>query len=531
MVTTRSLPFQPHQFHVAAYGAAGDGKVVADGSMSSSVNPTHLACTTSTPFASGDVGKSVLVSTAGGGTYSPLATTISTFTDSGHVVLGASATSTTTGTPGAITYFGTDDTAAINSAVSAAVTYAQANNGYAEVIFDPLIYIIAGAATVGGGTLGNAQIPLPVISDTDQKIVLAFKGAADSGEALHWLQTVPQAAGTVLACARADGTNDGTYGPASVIGGPFDGYGAQSTGPGNVWSNIEPVIDGIKIVVPYNSTFSGFDFYGCANAYVPNAACIAAAVVPTSSTVPRNFDPLNNITNQWTFGIRMPSNNNNDRCDIGYFTAYGLTWGVQASEHTVIESMRALYCIVGLEGYDGASLGAGSHGMRVNYASVEACTNALGFSVENTQKFVDISMVDMETCGGLVYDPNNNAYGTVGFRWCGSGAAPTYFSSMPGANSSGGTNLRFIQLHYPSGPVASPQAPPATTVAWFNGYYRDAWITVSLSGGNTFTSLNIDSTAQPNAAGAGKYEFLLPSGHSYTPAYSAGTLTHTVTLL
>jgi hypothetical protein len=71
----------------------------------------------------------------------------------------------------------TDDMAAINATVAAAWAYAIASeNCYAEVHFPDGVYILAGATTKAGPTLGNAQIPIPVRAGTDRKVTLAFVG-------------------------------------------------------------------------------------------------------------------------------------------------------------------------------------------------------------------------------------------------------------------------------------------------------------------------------------------------------------------
>ncbi len=67
------------------------GPSVSDGAMTS--GSAILACTTSTPFQSQDVGRAIIVRGAGPGS-GDLVTTISSFTDSGHVVLAANAGTT-----------------------------------------------------------------------------------------------------------------------------------------------------------------------------------------------------------------------------------------------------------------------------------------------------------------------------------------------------------------------------------------------------------------------------------------------------
>ena len=98
--------------------------------------------------------------------------------------------------------YGTDDTAAIQAAITAAASYAGAlaGNCYAEVIFRPGIYVL-GAATVKTASplFVNAQLHFgPVVAVGQQKITIKLQGANVSPFA-HWNQTVPQVpAGTIL---------------------------------------------------------------------------------------------------------------------------------------------------------------------------------------------------------------------------------------------------------------------------------------------------------------------------------------------
>jgi hypothetical protein len=130
-ITASGSSTAPDVFPVASYGAKGDGKMVTDGAMTA--GSAVLACTTSMPFAAGDAGptpKYAMVKGAGAAGVTTLIAQIASFTDSGHVVLAATASTTITG---ATVIFGSDDTAAFQAAVNAAVAYAQAHTGYAEV--------------------------------------------------------------------------------------------------------------------------------------------------------------------------------------------------------------------------------------------------------------------------------------------------------------------------------------------------------------------------------------------------------------
>lgn len=447
---------------------------------------------------------------AGSSSSVPLLTTIAAFTDSGHITL-ASAASTAVNGAGVI--YGTDNTAAIKSAISAAFTYAQANALYGEIIFRPLIYVVAGAATVGGSTQGNAIFPVPVVTaGASPKVTLAYRGLkSDASSLLHWLQPSPQVNGAVLAILRLDGTNDATYGPASVIGGPYHGYGGATS----TFSNLQPVIDNLSILVPFNSTFSGFDFYGCAEAFVPNASVLPMATVASGTPWPQIV--VGNITNAPQFGLRMPDVNNNDRCDVWSFSSEGQCYGIMPSEHSNVLSVRSILCIIGIQAYASS---ATPHGAYVHYASVEACSQAVGVLSTGASVKMQIDQLDYEgPTTYVLYDPSNLFTGEIRFRNVGSG----YLSSVTNSASAG---VRLYSLDAGAGPVTSPQAPPGSGTAWTNAYYRDAWISMSAS---TITAVKIDSTSQAVTGNPATYTFLLPSGHSYTPTFT-GTLTHTVTL-
>lgn len=513
---------QPWQFRPEAFGAKGNGKLVNDATMAS--GSPNLACATSTPFTSTavDSGKHILVSTAAGA-YAHVHLTISTVTDTGHAVLSGNATANTGGTPGSIAYFGTDDTAAIQSAINAAVAYAQAHNGYAEVLFGNKIYIIAGAFILGGATLGNFQIQLPIISPTSgQKIVIALKGPQESAPLAHWTQPIPQASGAVLASVRwgtgsttADGSNNGTFGPSHIIGGPVSTYGGE---PG-LFSNCLVIVKGLATLSPYNAPYGGMDLFGMAQADVQSFAALTAAVVPsTSATVP-TIGSYNNISNQWGWGLRMPCTGNNAVSHVGQFSTEGHCYGFGPSEHTVAEAIRCIYSITGIEAYSGNGVSM-VHNAHIMSAVVEVCSNAVGVYPSGSTR-LDIDNLEAESIGKMVNDPSNLLQGTIFLRP--QGGAGSYGSSWV----TSATGVRLINGMTNAGVIASPQAPPASAGTWANFYYRDLWIELALAGG-TFTAFTVDGVTKPAAVGASGYAFFLPSGHSYVPTFT-GTLTHVVT--
>jgi hypothetical protein len=502
-------PYHPWQFHVKAYGAKGDGQIVTDGAITTST--AALACATSTPFANAVAGMPIHVGGAGGGTYTPLCTTIASKTDSGHVTLTASATSTVTS---GIVCFGTDDTAAIKNAVNAAVAYAQANHGYAEVLFDPVIYIVGGAPVIGGATAGNAQIPLPVIAGTAEKVTLVFRGTRNQESLSHWLQTTPQASGAVLAGVRNDGTVDATNGPATVIGGPYNGYGGGTT----VFSNMHAVIDGLSVVVPYNGTYGGFDFYGVGEASVPSASCIALAVPPTGSSVPSMSNPGSHFSSFGFYGLRMPSTNNNAVSVVGNFMVEGMAIGFGPSEHCNWNYVEANYCYTSLLVY-GANSGAGmAHWVKGKHTVIGECVYGVYFydgANEGPYEKVVLDTISVESVGNFaIYDPSNYGLGFIGFA---------RFDGSPIA--SGGSHLRIIDRGKLPGHMASPPSVPASTSAAAL-VYGDAWVTIHTGAGVTVSAVTIDGTATGlTMAASSSLAVRVPSGRTIALTYAGGTPT------
>ncbi|MFM0405210.1 autotransporter outer membrane beta-barrel domain-containing protein [Paraburkholderia dipogonis] len=104
LAKVREASFSPEGF-----GAVGDAITLADGSIASGTAAFSSATAT---FTAADVGKAVIVTGAGASGVA-LTTTIAAYVSAGHVTLGANASTTVSG---ALSYYGTDDTAAFAKA-------------------------------------------------------------------------------------------------------------------------------------------------------------------------------------------------------------------------------------------------------------------------------------------------------------------------------------------------------------------------------------------------------------------------------
>lgn len=357
-----------------AYGAVGDGRVLTDGAMTS--GSAVLACTTSTPFTAGDIGKIAIVLGAGPPGVTSLVAPITGVTDSGHATLATAASATVSG---AIVLYGTDDSAAWTAAAEAAVAWALAH-GKAATLAMPAppngeFYMNAGALQTG--KQGNAQFPLPVVPATGPKVTLVIEGPFNGAGVQHWEQTVPQLSGATIVSAYVHASSSAqiasinAHGNACVIGGPSQpgGYGVA---PG-VFSNMHLVVRNLSVLTTHSAnglTLTAFDFSGIANATLENVA------YGTAATVAGNwYASFGSFANGLCPGLLMPASGNNDLCVIRNVTCLGgYTYGAFVTEHTLCD-MRILYCWASFcpVGTYYSSVGS-THAIVAPLLSIEACT-------------------------------------------------------------------------------------------------------------------------------------------------------------
>jgi len=415
----------------------------------------------------------------------------------------------------------TDDTTAINNAVSAGFAAGVANGTYyAEIYFPPAVYLLAGNPTTGGTTYGSAQIPLPVIEANDlgnppvtqQKFTLVFKGTADATALYHWNQSVPQESGAVLRTTYDAGTTQPATGAVSVIGGPNaqgGGVSGHQYGAGtNRWDNMLVVVDGITIEVPHNGNISGFDFQGVAEANVLNASVLARSTTIGAPTKP---DP------NWSFGLYMPQTNNNDSCNIGYYSCEGLVYGLIIQEHAQINSIRIINCFDGLVVWPSSGF---PHRNIIQYASIENCVKCVVFASVGITK-LDIMSLDIEWLTGtvsgvtclIIDDTNNAASGTIRVGSNGNDGT-SLRAALSGSNGvSGGAHVKIVNIDEVVGSVAAPGIPTSGTTIK-NPFWRDAAVVIN---GGTVTNITVDGTTQLTATPGTVY---VPSGRSITMTYT-----------
>lgn len=395
---------------------------------------------------------------------------------------------------GAVGNNSTDDTAAIRATLAAAVAYAQAGNHYAEVIFRPASYVVAGPLVQGGTTKGNAQIPLPNIPDTAQKLTIAFRGVGDAPNN-HWNATAPQTTGTVLRSTLTGQAYSDTYGLPSIVGTPTpeqSGYGGGGLTAAK-FANLCVVVDGIQLQVPSNPTVCGWDLRGA-------AACRVISGSAMSQDLPATWT----LGDAFSTALLLPLSANNDYCEVGVWTAFGWYCGIAVSEHAQVTSLRSIACGVGIR-----VLGPYPHGAIIHHASVEA-------SVVAAIQYVDVSPVPFNGAGkGQIRVNLLDIEGVSSITDGGSGklTGEVYLSNNGGSVDVDASLLRVINLDAFPGAQTAP-AVPATGVALRNPFWRDC--AVSISGG-TVTGVAVDGLSLGVTSGT----VYVPSGRTIQLTYSS----------
>ncbi|MEZ0089944.1 hypothetical protein [Streptacidiphilus sp. EB129] len=372
---TKYQLLQPWVFNVVSgYGAKGDGQVVIDGAMGSG---SFTVTSVSGLFdAVKDPGKAVQVKDAGATGPTTLIGTIQTVNSPTSATLSV-ANATGSNLTGLTVMWATDDTTAIQNAINAAVAYAQGHGGAATVYFPAALkafYGVAGALNTSAS--GNAQLTIPVVATTGNKLVLTFEGAGDGSAVQHWQQVPPQMSGSTLvsfgvfANPSAQTTSINNHGNPSLLGGPSEpgGYGVA---PG-VFTNVEVVLRNISLRTTHSAwglAYTAWDFDGCANAALHSVGYGSLGTVGNA-----DFGNPSLFGTGLSIGGILPSSGNNDLVVLDNVTCFGgYTYGLFATEHCDMLGVRILYCWAGLCPvglYDG-SVGS-THAIR-GFVSVEAC--------------------------------------------------------------------------------------------------------------------------------------------------------------
>jgi hypothetical protein len=368
-------------------GAKGDGKQVIDGAMTSG---SHTVTSASNPWAAGDVGKIIVVGGAGA-SGADLVTTIATFTSAGSVVLSGAAAGATVSS--AIITFGSDDTAALQAAITTMSTAAAG-----RIVAPAGIYIFGGALqTTGIGTPGpayNAQVTLPNVAPGIAANVLMIEGDRPAGgDYFQLLGSEPPRYGTIF---FSTGSGSGTR--PCFIGGPQLGA--------NTMSALNFYLRNITLRTVTNPTISLLDLLKVGN----------AALEYVTLDVGRNPDELPQPTTTTSTGVYMPGQFNNCRNVMRSVYIMGFYCGAHLSEHADIDDLTIQSCYHAVE-LDKAyhisfiarmGMWACPYGIYVN----DSCNiHIAALGIEHGS--ADVSPPAWFALVADIYDPGNNLKGIV----------------------------------------------------------------------------------------------------------------------
>lgn len=507
-VTVRTLTDveKAWQFQPETYGAKGDGRIITDLVL----NSTTTATSATAGFTSADTGKTIMINGGNGTAATPLVTTI-TYVNSTTVTLGAAAA--VTGTAFKAVY-GTDDTTAINTAITAAGTYALANSYLAEVTFRDRIYMLtSGPTQTGNGSTTptfNAQIPLPYpnANGTTPKLVLSLTGAGDAGFVQFWESTTPMLAGTVLCSTleNAPSTPDATFGNQSVIGGPSGSAGFTGT-----FANVKVVVEDIEVMCPAYTNMIAYDFGYCSGMAVRRSSAhvfVPSGVNGGNSPLLKDMPAQTGFQNKIGTGLRAPVVGNNADTTADDFTVEGFARGLYVFDHFTAGRIFTFYndvaCKIDLtQGTSGVS-----HGVFVALWGAEVYNGGISSTGSSAYCPIYINW-DAECLAGLAYDisdSGNALYGVV--HW-------TDPADARGPTISGAANLKIVNDMLGPGKWTGAPSVPATTVAQQNTSWRDAAVSVK---GGTVTVVAVDGVTVATVTNT---TVIVPAGKNITLTYSS----------
>lgn len=515
-------PLEAWRFSVMAAGAKGDGKLSNTGATTASSSTVTIG---EAVLTAGDVGKVVAVKNAlQDRSTSGQTTAVGTIT---AVNSSTSFTATFNTTPtqtasGLQVLWGTDDTAAVQSTIASANTYAG-THGVGEVFFPApagLFYAIGGVLknTDGTNAVYNSQLTIPVNAEHNSAVTLIFRGVGDGGQTRYWNSTYPALSGSpivsfgVFTSSTAqsnsiNGLSGGFGGNPSVIGGGTgkNGYGVGTPTP--LYSNTCVVFQDISILTTHSNsgwTYSAANMFGIARFHARNFTYGTTGVIELFNGNNGDFTNVTLLAGGLAVGLLMPSNGNNASnylnnvvCNGGY------TYGLVAMEHTVGNDVTILYCWSGICpcGAYGDSAASGTvsalHASWFDQLCVEACTYHINVFGSGAASIGPIVHWTMDTEGTIQFrdNPSNGASLntlTGEIRITGSPSAITVATGT-------GFLARVIKEQISPGVASAPPALSANT-AVMNNLWRPA--TVYLTGGANLTTIQVSALAGGNSVPA-----------------------------
>jgi hypothetical protein len=508
VATAVARPFgQAPVLYVEDYGAKGDCQF---GSALVAVNASTTVTDANASWSSADVGKTFVLS-CNNSAGTDLVTTIASVQSATSCTLMTAPLSSLDQTGSGLYYaYGTDDTAAFNSCITAAVSlYAtpslpavQGTGGKCLIQLRATAYMIAGPQVTTNNCY--AQIPLPqiTVSSSTPSFSLGIHGAQPEvmgipiyGYSARALQ------GTVL--FTSGGTPDGSQHVPSVIGGAAHGIGSTA--------NFTAMMADIRGI-----TFSGG--YRPANCYL-DLGLVETCHVSGIRNVPNGGDTsFNNNAGirPQQIGLIMPQTACTGISIAEDLFFFRVICGIVPGEHTRGKNWTVYSSVVGVGTTTKSSIFAQSGSCDSLTVATSSCvvggvdlTDASVINVSQTMYFDFLSVnIEESTATGLneIDDQFNKWYGVFNFhRECWTGSPPFYgLQQIKGA-----VNVKITDLTRGPGNIASPAVPAASTAAVIkdaNGIQvlRDCFVIVT---GGTGVTVSIDGVSTALSSGP----FIVPS--------------------
>jgi hypothetical protein len=371
---------------------------------------------------------------------------------------------------------GTDDTDAFNDAFVAA-------DGVGIVTMADKRYVVASnTQSNDGNILFNSAIMIPPPADNNAggKIVPTLRGVCRQDNTAYWNESFPNSTGSCIICMNtAPNTIDSTYDRQAVIsaGTPQAGMAGPDSPP--TFVNSKPVIENVKIIIPYFSNLVGFDFRYTASMYMDGWSVYAFAQAVHGNGNHMITEYSNSVwDNKNSIGVCTPISGNNADVYIKSGVAVGLHVGLRVSaEHTRIDRLVILYTQVAI------AVDGGTHGLSIGHVTAEGYVGGLQFVGGGsivTPIFID--SWSTETSGNVydISDPGNGFHGHF-----------NYYNITDSREMSvdGAANLQIRNCKYNTGLWSSAPELAATGVDMVNTSYCPVVVNVS---GGTVTAIDID---------------------------------------
>jgi hypothetical protein len=327
----------------------------------------------------------------------------------------------------------TDDSAAIENAISAAVDACIADLSFeCTVQFDPRkTYLCSRALQQGGAGLWNAQVRLPWRTPTS-KVVLRLRGGQNPQWAYPVLSAYNQSSGATIRSSLAPAWS-GTYGVPSCIGGPT--Y-TQLTGA-TTFSLLQVVVENLRFRAPDNPSITMLDL----------SKVYAAEIDGVGFDTNVALSSISQPTSPTGLAYLLPQVNNNimlrtNRVSVvGYFGGHDIVEHVQ---HGWIASSRCAVASFFRQPGDHAKLiqNFDDEGNIYGLATIDPSAGLVGTPVCNLQILnwqIEGAASGWQTRVNDVRDPTNALVGRF-----------SYYKSTGALQLSGAAGCQFFDLHLTS---------------------------------------------------------------------------------